>query len=95
MTSLKLLLVLGALGAAGCAAPRALPADVVAFKEARDGCDHFRGEEPYDAARAAFIAAQLEKLCTGTDQRLVELQARYRNRPDVTAALAGYEHPVE
>jgi hypothetical protein len=32
-----------------------LPEDVTAFVERRDGCDHFRGEYPYDEDRRKFL----------------------------------------
>ena len=101
MRLLTLGLATATLGLAACASPgdppgtSELPAEVVAFVKQRDGCDHFRGEEPYDAERARFINERLEALCTGTDRRLAELRARYRTRADVTAALAGYEDAVE
>ena len=93
LPTLMLALAVATLGPAACAA--GLPADVAAFVKQRDGCDHFRGEEPYDAERAKFINERLEALCAGTDRRLAELRAKYRNRADVTAALAGYEDVVE
>jgi hypothetical protein len=41
----------------------ALPADVVAFRTKRDECDHFRGEEPTDKARAVFLTKAMERYC--------------------------------
>lgn len=73
----------------------ALPADVAAFKEKRDSCDHFRGEEPYDAERGAFLAKQLEATCKGTDKALADLRARYAGDAAAKAALADYETQVE
>lgn len=72
-----------------------LPADVRAFMERRDGCDHFRGEEPYDPAREAEIAAKATKLCTGTDAELARLKRIYAHNPAVKHALAGYESSIE
>ncbi|HEX8570895.1 MAG TPA: hypothetical protein VF699_13380 [Caulobacteraceae bacterium] len=110
MRSLKLALALASITLAACsesgderavppagtqAAAAELPDDVIAFQKQRDACDHFRGEEPYDAARAKFIETRLDELCTGTDQRLAELRAKYRDRADVAAALSGYEAVVE
>ena len=75
--------------------PVAFPAEVTSFMVDRDGCDHFRGEEPYDAERAAFLEENIRELCTGTDAKLARLRARYANDPDVIAALANYEDQVE
>ncbi|MGE5305257.1 MAG: hypothetical protein ACM3TN_18255 [Alphaproteobacteria bacterium] len=47
-----------------------LPADVLKFKERRDLCDHFRGEDPYDKERRKFLEENLKKYCAGTDRDL-------------------------
>ncbi len=73
----------------------ALPAEIVEFRRRRDACDHFRGEEPYDAKRAAFLAAETRKHCAGTDRALAELRRRHAGDPAARAALAGYEDRVE
>lgn len=90
---------------AGCAAPtqardpqqaaRALPREVQTFILRRDGCDHFRGEDPYDAERMAQISRQLTRLCTGTDAELARLKRRYANHPAVQKALADYDLRAE
>ena len=72
-----------------------LPADVRAFKKRRDECDHFRGEEPYDAERAAFLRAALSRTCDGTDAELAALRRRYAADATVVAALADYDDLVE
>lgn len=72
-----------------------LPAEVAAFRERRDECDHFRGEDPYDAERAAFLSEALTRTCTGTDAELKALRARYAGDPRVLAALADYEDEAE
>ncbi|MES2027180.1 MAG: hypothetical protein V4448_16645 [Pseudomonadota bacterium] len=41
------------------------PADAARFIERRDGCDHFRGEEPYDEERRKFLLDNIATLCTG------------------------------
>lgn len=71
------------------------PAEVTAFMVDRDGCDHFRGEEPYDAERRAYLEASIRELCIGTDARLARLRQRYASDPDVMAALAQYEDRIE
>ena len=43
------------------------PADAASFKAKRDRCDHFRGEEPYDAARARFLADRVARDCRDVD----------------------------
>ena len=80
-------------GDAARPAPR--PADVVAFRRRRDECDHFRGEEPYDATRAAFLRAALARTCKGTDAQLAALRKRYAGNAALLRALAGYESNVE
>lgn len=72
-----------------------LPADVVAFRAKRDECDHFRGEEPTDAARAAFLEKSLERTCKGTDAALQALRKRHAEDPAAIAALAPYEDDIE
>lgn len=73
----------------------AFPADVRAFIDQRDLCMHFSGEEPYDAARRAEIAAAVKRYCTGTDAALADLRQRYRDDKAVIAALSLYESDVE
>jgi hypothetical protein len=72
-----------------------LPADVVTFRAKRDECDHFRGEEPTDAARAAFLEKALERTCQGTDAALKALRKRHAENPAAIAALASYEDDIE
>ena len=71
------------------------PAEVTDFMVARDGCDHFRGEDPYDADRRAYLEDSIRQLCAGTDARLADLRRRYRADDDVLAALKGYEDKIE
>lgn len=73
----------------------ALPADVVAFRAKRDECDHFRGEEPADEARAAFLEKALARTCTGTDAALAALKKRYADQPAVMAVLSNYDEGIE
>jgi hypothetical protein len=72
-----------------------LPAEIIAFREKRDACDHFRGEEPYDAKRAAFLAAELARTCTGTDRELAALRKRFAGNAKAIAALKDYEDKIE
>ncbi len=71
------------------------PDEVTDFMVTRDGCDHFRGEEPYDAERRAYIEDNVRQLCSGTDARLADLRRRYRSDAEVIAALRSYEDQIE
>lgn len=71
------------------------PREVTTFMVDRDGCDHFRGEQPHDAERRAYIAENVAELCTGTDARLAMLRRRYAADPAVMAALKSYEDRIE
>ena len=73
----------------------ALPPAVIAFQQQRDACDHFRGEEPSDKQRAAFLKAQLAKTCTGSDKALAALRKRFGKHPQASAALKDYEDRIE
>lgn len=72
-----------------------LPPDVVTFRLKRDECDHLRGEEPTDSARAAFLKYGMERTCTGTDAALAALRRRHAGNPAAIAALAGYADTIE
>lgn len=70
-------------------APSGLPAEVRRFVDRRMECDHWTGEEPYDAERARQIDRAVRDLncaCVDADDR--KLGARYADRPDVQAELA-------
>lgn len=71
------------------------PADVERFIERRDACDHFRGEEAYDAGRRKFLEEQTLKLCVGTDRRLADLKMKYGNDKAVMGKLSEYEAQIE
>jgi hypothetical protein len=71
------------------------PQEVTSFMVDRDGCDHFRGEEPYDAERRAYIAENIAELCQGTDARLAMLRRRYAGDRSVTTALKSYDAHIE
>ena len=91
---------LAAVAPAAVAAPpapvaSAAPTEVAEFRTQRDLCDHFRGEEPYDAKRAAELAQQLDKFCKGTDARLAGLRRKYAAQPGVLDTLKAYEDQVE
>ncbi|MBP6563130.1 MAG: hypothetical protein KA214_06640 [Neisseriaceae bacterium] len=66
-----------------------VPADVAEYLEARDTCTHFLGEFAGDPAvdGPRGINQQIEAACTGLDERLAALQARYQDNAAVTAML--------
>lgn len=71
------------------------PTDVIKFKERRDACDHFRGEEAYDRERGKFLAANMKEYCTGTDKELALLKVKYQNNVAVLKVLLDYETEIE
>ena len=93
---MRLLLILSlALYAAGAQSAERLPVDVAKFMERRDGCDHFRGEDPYDEERRKFLAKNMKALCTGTDRQLARLKSKYKGNASVMEKLNGYEPRIE
>ena len=101
MTRVRLLsgIVAAAISATGCSAyPRAaagMPADVRAFVAKRTQCDHFRGEEPYDAARAAELDRRMRATCTGTDATLARLKRAHHRDRAALQALSAYDARIE
>ncbi|MCL1633680.1 hypothetical protein M2650_03345 [Luteimonas sp. SX5] len=89
----KRLAIEGAYGQDPAAAE--LPKDVVAFISRRDDCEHFLGEEPYDAERREYLAKTVRELCTGSNEELAALRGKYRNNEAVIQALSGYERIAE
>lgn len=82
-----------AIPAAPAASPQ--PADVAAFVERRELCDHFRGEEPYDAERREFIGKNIAALCPGSDAALAALRRKYAGNRQVTDRLSRFELRIE
>ena len=72
-----------------------LPKDVVKLLESRESCDHWRGEEGYDAERKADIAWAICASCTGTDEKLALLKKKYRDNKSVMDKLNELEPNVE
>ena len=95
MRQVVLIGLLVALAGPALAERRALPAEVWSFMRQRDRCDHARGEDPADAARARQLTAALRRDCTGTDAALRDLRRRHRANPAVQEALRGYDDAVE
>lgn len=95
--ALSLALLTCGAGGACASAPSgaAMPADVCAFMARRESCDHARGEEPYDKARARQLARQVATFCKGTDADLARLKRAHAGQPAVMAVLGRYEADVE
>jgi len=54
------------------------------------GCQHWGGEEPYDAERAAQIEAAVTKLkCDVLDADIAAFRTHHADRPDVLSTLGG------
>ncbi|MDP9838897.1 hypothetical protein J2T09_003669 [Neorhizobium huautlense] len=90
------ILLVGSVPAWAASLPAPLPADIQTFVTERENCDHFRGEEPYDAERRREIEAALDRYCRGTDARLQGLRKKYREAPAaIRDVLNGFEYPIE
>ena len=90
-------LVLGAVAItlAGCADPTWSDDAVTRFLERAEMCEHWMGEEPYDADRRAEIDRNLSDLRCATVRRDGEaLKLSRRERPEdvsrIDEALAGF-----
>ena len=68
-----------------------VPAEVQAFIERREGCEHWAGEPDYDEARRKQIEDAVKELCPGIDTQLAALRKRFAKDPAVIAALADFE----
>ncbi len=71
------------------------PQDVASYIERRNLCDHFRGEDPYDEERRAFLEKNILELCTGTDRQLAALKQKYSSNCAIMAKLEQYEPEIE
>lgn len=68
------------------------PTDVLDYAGRRLGCDHFAGEEAYDAGRAADIRAALAELkCAALGADGIALRRKYADRPPLLEILARAE----
>ncbi|MDF7777864.1 hypothetical protein P1X14_21595 [Sphingomonas sp. AOB5] len=67
---------------------RGMPADVQRYLVRRADCEHWSGEEPYDADRKAEIERNVNQLCAGLDAETATLRTRHAGDPVVAAALA-------
>ena len=71
--------------------PAGMPAEVDALVARWELCQHWAGEEPYDAARRAEIEQGVAESCTGNDETRTALEQRYADRPDVMDRLRALE----
>lgn len=80
---------------AGCdAAPPTVQQDVRDFLQRRTDCNHWAGEEGYDAARKAEINANYTKLrCAVLDADEQELKRRYGGNPALIKVLDAARAP--
>ena len=60
------------------AAAVALPPEMRAYVERRDACEHFAGEEGYDAERQRFLNRQIKRLrCLTLDRDRKRLRLKH------------------
>ncbi len=77
------------------------PADVRAFVDDRDACDHWRGEpvpeheDDPEEVRKKQITEAINESCTGTDKRLSALKTAYADDPKMLRLLDEYETDIE
>lgn len=65
-----------------------IPADVRSFVIDAQGCNHFAGEEPYDAERAAYLKKNIGKMCAGQRERHKRLAAKYAQHVEAATLIA-------
>lgn len=65
-----------------------IPADVRSFVIDAQGCNHFAGEEPYDAERAAYLKKNIDEMCAGHRERHKRLAAKYAQNAEAAALIA-------
>jgi hypothetical protein len=92
---LLLLFLLGLAPAAVRAEESALPQDVAEFLAQREECDHWRGEPPWDQARAAQIDWYSCQACSGTDGKLARLKRKYARNAQVMSELKPLTPKIE
>lgn len=66
----------------------AMPRPVAKFVERRADCNHWTGEEPYDAPRRAEIERAIRDLrCARIEEDEARIRRRYRTNAEVIAIL--------
>jgi hypothetical protein len=71
---------------------KSLPAEVVTYLDRHMGCNHWSGEEAYDAARGRQIAAVKTLRCDAIEADEKRLRQRYGRDPAVRKALDAAAH---
>ena len=79
---------------AAAPAKPALPAEVEKLAQRIESCEHFAGEEPYDAERGKFLREQVEAVCPGNRAALDRLRRHYAANKAVLDRLAGLDPPA-
>jgi hypothetical protein len=72
-----------------------LPADVRAFANKREACDHWRGEDGYDDQRALQINRAVCETCRGTDAELKRLKKKHSSNQAAMKLLDGFDPEIE
>lgn len=72
-----------------------LPIDVQRYLDRRASCDHWRGEDGYDADRAHEIRIGICKSCGGSDVGLDFLKKQHAHDPVVMEQLSGIDPSIE
>ncbi|MCC4611784.1 hypothetical protein [Xanthomonas campestris] len=67
-----------------------MPDDVRALVDDYDTCEHFAGEEPYDADRRHEIEVAVAQFCAPAPARLAKLMQQYRNDARISEWLRQY-----
>ncbi|HYI41090.1 MAG TPA: hypothetical protein VE053_12305 [Allosphingosinicella sp.] len=68
------------------------PRKVATFVERRANCNHFAGEEGYDAERAAYLKKTIRELkCARLSRDERKLTRIYRDRPEILRLLKDSE----
>lgn len=68
-----------------------LPPEVTRLSERIASCEHFAGEEPYDAERAAFLRRQIAATCPGNAAELQRLRQKYAANPAAAKHLSALQ----
>ncbi|AHY59172.1 hypothetical protein [Stenotrophomonas rhizophila] len=67
----------------------AMPADVRAFLERENTCQHFAGEEPYDEERRQELEQASAEYCDGRERIFAALYERHHDECKIRHALRG------
>ncbi|MDB6141996.1 MAG: hypothetical protein JWP80_1040 [Pseudomonas sp.] len=78
-------------------AQTAVPADLIAFVDKRDACDHLRGElpDPEEQEQLEAVINDVNQQCKGTDAALQKLKKKYAENASVLQVLNRYEMNIE